>query len=347
MSTTAVPIAVPVPPPPAPARGPAAAAIPPLPEEPSVSVSGLVVEYPTGAGVVRAVDGLSMAVGRGELALLIGPSGSGKTSVLSCLGAIQTSAGGAIAVEGVRVDQLTGVHRVRFRRDTVGFVFQSFNLLPALSALDNVAVPLLLRGSGRRRARDRAAELLAFVGLEEQLDRRPSQLSGGQQQRVAVARGLAADPPVLLADEPTANLDHVQATGVVALLRSVADSGRTVVVSTHDARLIPAADRIVDLAADVERDVLAGAEVVLMPGEVLWEQGDRADHIYLVESGEVVLRQRRGDVVRERVVTAGQYLGDAELLLGVPRGSGAVARTAAVVRSVDLPDYRRDLGVGR
>ena len=213
----------------------------------SLMCSDLVVEYSGGGYVVRPIDGLTIDVQAGELAVLLGASGCGKTTLLSVLAAILRPQRGSVRLNGIEVTQLGGRTLTDYRRRRVGIVFQAFNLIPSLTAAENVQVPLRAEGIGARAARRRAAELLAEVGLAERQSHRPGTLSGGEQQRVAIARALALDPPLLLADEPTAHLDHVQVGGVLRLLREIADAGRMVVVATHDERLVPLADGVVQL----------------------------------------------------------------------------------------------------
>ena len=183
----------------------------------------------------------------GSLTLLLGPSGCGKTSLLSALGAMLTPAAGSIRLGDLDVTSLRGDALARYRRMGVGIVFQAFNLVPSLDAVENVMVPLRAAGVRRADARAKAVALLERVGLGERLRHRPGDLSGGQQQRVAIARALANDPPLLLADEPTAHLDYVQVEGVLRIIRDLAQPGRVVVVSTHDDRMLPLADQVVEL----------------------------------------------------------------------------------------------------
>jgi putative ABC transport system ATP-binding protein len=207
------------------------------------------VEYTCGAQPVRPIDGLSLDVSSGELVLLMGPSGCGKTSLLSMLAGILRPLRGSITVDGLDVTRLAGKQLTDYRRHRVGLVFQAFNLIPSLTAAENVEVPLRAGGLGRRRSRSRARELLDQMGLADRCSHRPGALSGGQQQRVAIARALALDPPLLLADEPTAHLDRGQVGMVAERLREIADDGRVVVVATHDDRILPLADRAVMLDA--------------------------------------------------------------------------------------------------
>jgi putative ABC transport system ATP-binding protein len=173
-----------------------------------LSIQNLVVEYTSGGHPVRPIDGLNLDVAAGSLAILLGPSGCGKTTLLSCLGGILKPTDGAIKYGDVDVTSLDAKGLAAYRRDTVGIVFQAFNLVPSLSAVENVMVPLRASGMARRAAHKRAEQLLARVGLQDRLHHRPGDLSGGQQQRVAVARAIALDPPLILADEPTAHLEH-------------------------------------------------------------------------------------------------------------------------------------------
>jgi putative ABC transport system ATP-binding protein len=209
----------------------------------------LVVEYSGGGYVVRPIDGLDIDVQAGEMSLLLGASGCGKTTLLSVLAAILRPHRGSVRLGGLEVTQLQGRALNDYRRRSVGIVFQSFNLIPSLTAAENVQVPLRAAGVGGRAARRRATQLLAEVGLGARHSHHPGELSGGEQQRVAIARALALDPPLLLADEPTAHLDQLQVDGVLRLLREIADAGRVVIAATHDERLVPLADKVVELGA--------------------------------------------------------------------------------------------------
>jgi putative ABC transport system ATP-binding protein len=207
----------------------------------------LTLSYDRGDQQVRPIDGLDVTVDDGEFVLLLGPSGCGKSTLLSAIAGLLTPASGSIIVDGVDVTKLSARELVEHRRSRVGVVFQSFNLIASLTAVENVAAPLTMAGVRRHHADRRARELLTEFGLEHRLDHRPGTMSGGQQQRVAIARALAADPPVILADEPTAHLDHEQVAVVRDTLRRLATPGRIVVVATHDDRLIGHADRVVRL----------------------------------------------------------------------------------------------------
>ncbi len=212
-------------------------------------IDRLTVAYQAAADTVVPFADFSLTVEPGELVLLHGPSGCGKTTLLSAIGGLLTPRSGSIMLGGLPITGATGRRVLQHRRDNVGIVFQAFNLVPSLSALENVAVPMRVAGLSRRAAKDRAIDLLTQLALDHRLHHKPGTLSGGQQQRVAIARALANDPPVILADEPTAHLDHAQIDNVRAILRQIADAGRIVVISTHDDRLTGIADRIVRMAA--------------------------------------------------------------------------------------------------
>jgi len=210
-------------------------------------VRGLVVEYALGGHPVRPIDGLDMYVPGGALALLLGPSGSGKTTLLSCLAGILSPTRGDITFGEVEVSKLGPKERTAYRRHTVGIVFQAFNLVPSLTAAENVMAPMLAAGANRAAASARAAMLLERVGLKERAGHRPGELSGGQQQRVAIARALVHDPPLLLADEPTAHLDHTQVDGVLAIMAGLIGPDRVIVIATHDDRVLALGSQTVDL----------------------------------------------------------------------------------------------------
>ncbi len=213
--------------------------------EPLLTVDGLTRVFGSGRTSVRAVDDVSFSTGAGEVTLVMGPSGSGKTTLLTMIGGLLRPTSGSIVIAGVDVAALPARSLPRLRSETVGFVFQTFNLLEALSARENVEVALDIAGVQGRGARERATGLLVDVGLEERLDFPARELSGGEKQRVSIARALANDPVLLLADEPTANLDSDRGREVMELLRTLATrDGRGAVVVSHDERLQTIADRV-------------------------------------------------------------------------------------------------------
>jgi putative ABC transport system ATP-binding protein len=262
---------------------------------PVLQVRDLVIEYATGGYAVRPIDGLDLDGRAGELVVLLGPSGCGKTSLLSALGGILRPTAGTIRFGDLEVRDLVGAALADYRQRHVGFVFQAFNLIASLDARENVAIPLIMAGVPRKAALRRADELLVRVGLAERSHHRPGKLSGGQQQRVAVARGLAADPAMLLADEPTANLDYVQAEGIISLLRDLRRDGRLIIVSSHDDRLVPIADRVVHLLPEHHDDTRAPSTVEYAAGEVVFEQGTRGELVYVIEEGRVEICRKRAD----------------------------------------------------
>lgn len=216
---------------------------------PMVVVANLSRTYSSAAGDVHALRDVSFSVPRGTIAALVGRSGSGKTTLLNCLGGLDSPSSGTVIVNGIEITALDERSRTDLRRDELAFVFQSFGLLPMLSAAENVSLPLRLRGAPKIERRDRVAHLLDLVGLSAQAEQRPGELSGGQQQRVAIARALANSPRLLIADEPTGQLDAETGASIMALLQSVVRAeGMTALISTHDPSIQTIADRTLHLA---------------------------------------------------------------------------------------------------
>jgi putative ABC transport system ATP-binding protein len=310
-----------------------------------VEVRDLVVEYDSGGYKVRPIDGLTLDADPGELVVLLGPSGCGKTSLLSTIGGILRPTSGQIRVAGVDVVGLRGSELAAYRQQTVGFVFQAFNLVASLTARENIAMPLLLAGVKRSRAFDRADRLLERVGLAERAGHKPAKLSGGQQQRVAVARGLAADPLVLLADEPTANLDYIQAEGIISLLRDLRSDGRSIIVSSHDDRLVPVADRVIHLVPEFREDDGPPKVVQHRAGETIFEQGSRGELVYVIDAGQVDVVRMRADGSFEPLASigAGDYFGELGPLLGFPRSASALAATDVSLTAYNVRDFREQV----
>jgi putative ABC transport system ATP-binding protein len=313
-----------------------------------LSIQNLTVEYASGADTVRPIDGFDLDVAAGSLVILMGPSGCGKTTLLSCLGGILRPSSGAIKFGDVDVASLTARELSTYRRDTVGIVFQAFNLVPSLTALENVMVPLLATGASRRAASKKAGQLLARVGLEERMTHRPGDLSGGQQQRVAVARAIALDPPLILADEPTAHLDFIQVEEVLKLIRELASGDRMVVVATHDSRILPLADRVVELVPEFASTDRSPDTVRLEAGEVLFEQGTMGDLIYVVTEGELEIIRELASGGEEllKAVTSGDYFGEIGPVFHMPRSATVRARTDAEVVGYTVRAFRERLGLG-
>ena len=231
-------------------QAPSATPVPPIEtsDTPMVETHGLTRDYPMPAGVVHAVRDVTISVGRGQLVALRGRSGSGKTTFLSMVGALDRPTSGSVSVDGLTVSDLPESQLIEFRRRKLGFIFQAFGLLPVLSAAENVEVPLrLVRADPKERER-RVRELLELVGLGKRINHRPHELSGGEQQRVAIARALANHPQLLLADEPTGQLDSQTGRGIMAMLQQLVRSdGVTAIVATHDPTLIDLADVVIEL----------------------------------------------------------------------------------------------------
>jgi ABC-type lipoprotein export system ATPase subunit len=211
----------------------------------SVVVQSLTKTYRRGRRQITALEDLSFDMSQGELALFVGPSGSGKTTLLNLIAALDRPDRGKIIVGGSEITSLSRTAAARYRNDRVGFIFQSYNLLPQLTALENVLLPMLPK---RRSDHRRPVELLDAVGLSNRSNHRPAELSGGEQQRVAIARALANDPTIILADEPTGNLDDDNARNVAELLsRACREGGKTLILVTHDRQMIRPVDRVFDM----------------------------------------------------------------------------------------------------
>ncbi|WP_198664308.1 ABC transporter ATP-binding protein [Jiangella endophytica] len=212
-----------------------------------LSTRGLTRTYGDGESLVRAVDGVDLDVAAGETVAVMGPSGCGKSTLLHLVGGLDRASGGEIHLAGRRVDQLTERALARLRRTDVGFVFQAFHLMDELTVIENVELPALLAGRSPRAARARATELLRRVGLDAKGDALPTALSGGQRQRVAVARALSNEPVLVLADEPTGNLDSAATLDVLRLFEDLHEAGQTLVIVTHDERIAATADRLISM----------------------------------------------------------------------------------------------------
>ncbi len=224
-------------------------------------------EYELGENIVRALRGTDLEIDPGDFVAIMGPSGSGKSTLMNMVGALDTPTSGTVRVEGQDIADLSRSELAVLRSKKVGFVFQTFNLISTMTAQENVALPMLFRGVSRRDRHDRARELLERVELGDRLDHRPKELSGGQRQRVSIARALANDPDIILADEPTGNLDTETGDRIMALLTELNDDGKTIVMVTHDPHDADYADRIINITDGV----------IVEDGDGTMQEGDVPD----------------------------------------------------------------------
>ena len=212
-----------------------------------IELRGIKKVYRMGSQSLEALKGVSLTIGKGEFVSIMGPSGSGKSTLMNIIGCLDTPTAGDYALDGARVAGLTFDQLAAVRNRKLGFVFQNFNLLPYATAWENVELPMLFDGKNARKRKERVAELLKAIGLYDWRGHRPSELSGGQQQRIALARALANDPPILLADEPTGNLDSRSGDEIMDILIKLSNEGRTIVMVTHNDHIAARSQRIVRL----------------------------------------------------------------------------------------------------
>lgn len=307
-----------------------------------LEVTDLTVEYSSGGYRVRPLNDFNLHVEKGELGVLLGASGCGKSTLLSAIAGLLRPVSGSIRVDGVEVVGMGGKALNRYRQTSVGIVFQAFNLIPSLSARENIEIVCRTGGQSRATARGRSERLLEMMNLGDRTRHRPGSMSGGQQQRIAIARALAMDPPVILADEPTAHLDYIQVEGVLNILRQLADTDRAVLIATHDERLLPLADRIIELSPRARPAATALEHRSLEDGEVLFAQGDPGSLVYTVESGLIQLLRYRDDGAEEVVseIAQGAYFGELAPMFGLPRSATARASGPTVVTGLPLSDFR-------
>ena len=231
--------------------------------ESAIRLQGVTKAFGTGDSKTLALDNVTLDLPYGELVLLVGPSGCGKTTLISIAAGLLDPTAGEVEVLGKNLTRMSGTRKVKFRGQYIGFVFQQYNLLPAMNAVENACVPLLIAGWSRRAALEKATEVMLKVGLGNRMKSFPHELSGGQQQRVAIARALVHDPKILVCDEPTAALDAASGRTVMGLIKEVAlQEDRAVIVVTHDSRVYDFGDRIVEMA-----DGKVGKISTLTPGE--------------------------------------------------------------------------------
>ena len=214
-------------------------------KKPVIEVHDLYKLYRLGSNAVRALDGVDFTISEGEFCAIVGPSGSGKSTLLNMMAGLEKPTKGEVVIEGQHLEKMNENQLVKLRRENVGFIFQSFNLLPTMNAIENVALPLTFRGMPKKMRVKRAMLALDMVGLRQHMKHRPLQMSGGQQQRVGVARALVVNPAIIFADEPTGNLDSATSKEVMKLLQNVVrEHNKTLVMVTHDSQLAQFADRI-------------------------------------------------------------------------------------------------------
>jgi ABC-type lipoprotein export system ATPase subunit len=328
---------------------------------PLIRFDHVVKRFKAGSGEVTVLKGISLEFQAGEFVGIIGKSGSGKSTLINMLAGIDRPTSGEVDVAGTRVDQLGESRLAEWRGHNLGIVFQFFQLLPMLSLLENVMLPMDFchtYPAGERRAR--ALKLLDMVGMADQADKLPSALSGGQQQRVAIARALANDPPIVVADEPTGNLDSKTAESVFSMFEALVKEGKTIVMVTHDSALARRVKRTVLIAdGEIVNEWLARALPLLThpqmleathrrqpleyaPGQQIMQQGQPGDNLYIVNQGlvEVALKRPGGHDVIVSHMGPGQYFGEIELLRGerciaTIRASGSPVQAFALPR----PDF--------
>ena len=234
-----------------------------------VKTEDVVKEYRMGTTVVRALSGINIEIARGEYISLMGPSGSGKSTLFNMIGALDGPTGGRVYIDGQDMSRLSRFQIAWFRCHRVGYIFQSYNLLPVMSALENVTLPMIFAGLSNKDRNRKGEELLNLVGLGDRSHHRPDELSGGQRQRVAIARAFANDPTIILADEPTANLDTITGREIIDLIRDLnRGKGVTVISATHDLKMLDVSDRIVDIRDGLVERIRNRDEIDIEVGEV-------------------------------------------------------------------------------
>lgn len=238
-----------------------------------VRTKDLVKEYVMGDTVLRALDGVSLDVRRGEYISIMGPSGSGKTTLFNMIGGLDRPTSGSVFIDEVDIAQLDAYELAWLRCRRIGYIFQTFNLIPVMTALENVTLPMIFGGMTTDEAIEKGVELLKIVGLGDRLHHKPNELSGGQQQRVAIARALANDPGIVLADEPTGNLDLRTGKEIINLLKTLnREKGVTVISATHDLKMIDISDRVVWVRDGKIERIEERAELQIQVGEIAGEE---------------------------------------------------------------------------
>ncbi|RKY04132.1 ABC transporter ATP-binding protein [Candidatus Poribacteria bacterium] len=243
--------------------------MPELADDVVVKVENLVKEYKMGSTIVRALRGITLEIKRGEYISIMGPSGSGKTTLFNMIGALDKPTSGKVYIEGQDMSELDTFELAWLRCHKIGYIFQTFNLIPVMTALENVMLPMIFAGLSKSERIEKASKLLEMVGLGHRLHHKPYELSGGQQQRVAIARALANDPAIILADEPTANLDLKTGREIITLIKKMNEErGVTVITNTHDLKMIDVSNRIVFIRDGLVEQIKNRDEVEVVVGTV-------------------------------------------------------------------------------
>jgi ABC-type lipoprotein export system ATPase subunit len=339
----------------------------PAPRQSAIQLRGVTKIYDSEAGRFTALQGVDLEISAGEFVGVVGKSGSGKTTLVNMITAIDRPTSGEVTVGGTAIHELTEGQAAVWRGRKLGVVFQFFQLLPTLTLLQNVTLPMdFLKMLPRRQRRDRALSLLERVGMEAHADKLPSEVSGGQQQRAAIARALANDPPILIADEPTGNLDSSTADVVFQMFVDLAREGKTIVTVTHDNDLARRVDRAVIVAdgrvvnqyvssalnaLDLDELSAAVSQFTVLdyaPGSVIIREGDEADRFYIVIRGtvDVVLDHPGGHPILVDTLGPGRYFGEIALLKGTRRTATVRASADGLVEvaALDAAHFRSMIG---
>ena len=252
-----------------------------MPQQPLIQIRDIGRKYVIGAEVIHALKSVTLEIRKGDFVALMGPSGSGKSTLMNILGCLDTPTRGEYILNGINVSDMTDDELAEVRNKEIGFVFQTFNLLPRSTSLDNVALPLIYAGLGKRQREEKAQAALESVGLGNRVDHKPNELSGGQRQRVAVARALINDPSIILADEPTGNLDTKTSVEIMGLLEEIHSRGNTIILVTHEEDIAQHAHRIVRMRDGLIEDDYANSDIKRVSPRLaaLREKGSDFEHI--------------------------------------------------------------------
>jgi putative ABC transport system ATP-binding protein len=244
-----------------------------MPEETTVKTEGVIKEYRMGGTILQALKGVDLEIGRGEYISIMGPSGSGKTTLFNMIGALDRPTGGIVYIDDVNLLELSGSEIAWLRCWKIGYIFQTFNLIPVMTALENVTLPMIFAGISVNERKEKGMQLLEKVGLDDRADHKPNELSGGQQQRVAIARSLANGPSIVLADEPTGNLDLRTGRDIINLLKEMNEMEQVTIISaTHDLKMLDVSDRVIYIRDGMVEQIKAREELEIEIGKVEGEE---------------------------------------------------------------------------